>query len=727
MQDTSSVVTPVVAPVVTPVVAPVSAPVPVAAPISAIEEMKSLARWVCWRREQRQDADKPTKIPYQPNGYRADVTAPQTWRTFAECTAAAANPQNKFDGVGWVIAAPYIGIDLDHCISDGVILPTAQEVISSVYTYAEYSPSGTGVHLIAKTSLPPQDGKKKKFVEVYNHARYFTFTGKQLPATPQTINVCSENYFTQVQALNESLKREFEQANPQSNPPASSVVVESDKKFHDLQHGDWETYYGSQSEAVRGFLCMLAHRTNCDAEEMDEQFRASGLYSGKWTDDDKWSRLGEKELAAAIALVEESAPAKPSGKTEKTEKTAKGENRKPLVFTRPAVLGTHRDYVLKPLAGEYDGWFVLGDVNTIGGSSGNGKTTLMVEMLRQQKDSKPYFGHDTCGLPYLILCADRGKNSTLRTLERMKIDPTAVNMKVLLGGIGRDAAVNIKRAIEAEPIRPAIVFVEGADMLVEDAGSMKFVVPFLDDLLAIAGHYHIAMILSCGAPKLKNKEKFISTRDNTFGSIAWSRKSETMVTLFQGAEKGKRVMCVDRRNGAPEEFPLMFRNGVLVIDTTPPAEPKKDDEEILQWCMSQSNWFTTDAAFEAIDKSEKTVRDKVKKLCKAGVLEKRPIKGKHQFEYRAKVYSTLSKSPQEVKDETMARDLAPWTPAPLEPTANRRVVLGTIAEVKEFHETNMGTLGDKFSFQVQRVFPEDGGGFAIELVPFVPLEGEAHA
>ena len=93
-------------------------------------------------------------------------------------------------GIGFVLStkvpllegsAPLVGIDLDHCIDEhGTIADWAQEIISTVNSYTELSPSGTGVRIFVKGTLP-EDGRKVGNVEMYQNKRYLTVTGRPLP------------------------------------------------------------------------------------------------------------------------------------------------------------------------------------------------------------------------------------------------------------------------------------------------------------------------------------------------------------------------------------------------------------------------------------------------------------------------------------------------------------------------------------------------------------------
>ena len=74
-----------------------------------------------------------------------------------------------------------VGIDLDHCVENGIVNPWAAEIIEAVGGFAELSPSGSGVHIYIKGRLP-FDGRRSGGIEIYSHNRYVTVTGHWLRA-----------------------------------------------------------------------------------------------------------------------------------------------------------------------------------------------------------------------------------------------------------------------------------------------------------------------------------------------------------------------------------------------------------------------------------------------------------------------------------------------------------------------------------------------------------------
>jgi len=71
------------------------------------------------------------------------------------------------DGVGYVLGDGVAGVDLDDCRDPetGTIEPWAAQIITDINSYTEVSPSGTGVKIFARFSLPPA-GRRKGLIEL---------------------------------------------------------------------------------------------------------------------------------------------------------------------------------------------------------------------------------------------------------------------------------------------------------------------------------------------------------------------------------------------------------------------------------------------------------------------------------------------------------------------------------------------------------------------------------
>lgn len=159
-----------------------SAPRPV---IDAIpQELKALPRWVTWRYESRRG--RWAKVPISCTTARhADVTSSGDWAEFG--AALKYYRTHRVAGLGFVFAGDgLVGVDLDDCrdAESGELQPWASAILCDLDSYAEVSPSGTGVKVFVRATLPAHARRRKGSVEIYHRDRYFTVTGLHLPGTP---------------------------------------------------------------------------------------------------------------------------------------------------------------------------------------------------------------------------------------------------------------------------------------------------------------------------------------------------------------------------------------------------------------------------------------------------------------------------------------------------------------------------------------------------------------
>ncbi|HEX2343273.1 MAG TPA: hypothetical protein VHI98_22575, partial [Vicinamibacterales bacterium] len=255
-------------------------------------ELIARDRWLVWKLEARDG--KLTKIPYcatKPHA-PASSTDPATWATFS--SALATVEDGKCDGVGFVLgdgfAGGISGVDLDDCRDPetGTIADWALTITDTLNSYTEISPTGTGLKIFARGTLPP-GGRRKGLIEMYPGDRYFTVTGHHLPGTPKTV----EAREAQLAALHAETFRRNGTRTTTFPRPAGPVDLDdvqllnrarhakNGDRFDRLFSGDWSDYQ-SRSEADLALCSLLAFWTGNDHSRMDRLFRQSGLARGKW-------------------------------------------------------------------------------------------------------------------------------------------------------------------------------------------------------------------------------------------------------------------------------------------------------------------------------------------------------------------------------------------------------------------------------------------------------------
>ena len=274
-------------------------------------ELKTRHQWVNWIYEQRQN-NVYAKVPYSPvNGQRADVSNPATWGAFDLALERANSAPGQF-GIGFVFTLqdPYCGIDLDNCINlqTGKIEPWALNIVTSISSYTEISPSGLGVKIILQGQLPP--GRRRVGqIELYDLARYFTITGNHLPGTPNTI----EERQGALAALHAQVFGENTQKTQgvvASLTPQDVALIEqaqtamNGKLFDALMKGEWKGLkYLSQSEADLALCALLAYWTKNDVQRIDNLFRCSGLYRQKWDELRGDMTYGQRTIIKATNVI----------------------------------------------------------------------------------------------------------------------------------------------------------------------------------------------------------------------------------------------------------------------------------------------------------------------------------------------------------------------------------------------------------------------------------------
>lgn len=276
-------------------------------------DLRQLKHWVCW--QAMPDEGRPgkiKKIPINPKtGEFAQSNNPNTWCSFD----AAVSAMHNFSGIGFMFSdSGYFGVDIDG-ISDAIAdfrhdsedpNNIVSEFIYTLQSYAEFSPSGKGIHIICKGKLPPT-GRRKNNVEMYESGRFFTVTG----------NLCSD--FSETRDCTESVKSLHEKYIGGGNEPTTGLInnplplnlseseiirlAENSKQgnaFRHLYSGQWDTIYSTQSEADLAFCNMLAFWCRCDEQLMDKIFRASNLMRDKWDRKQSGSTYGKITLKKAI-------------------------------------------------------------------------------------------------------------------------------------------------------------------------------------------------------------------------------------------------------------------------------------------------------------------------------------------------------------------------------------------------------------------------------------------
>lgn len=197
------------------------------------QELRDRPQWLVWRFEPNpKGADKkPLKVPYYTNGSKrfgtqGDEKDRKRLVTLDKAVAQLARANSPYTGIGFAFLPGdgLIGVDIDKCIDaeTGEVKEIALNAIAGCNSYTEYSPSGTGVHIIC--SGETETFKSNKIgLEVFAGRQYFTFTGRQYANSPATVNPMAA---AELERLRSIVKSNGPGAAKPGSPPPPGAVSE---------------------------------------------------------------------------------------------------------------------------------------------------------------------------------------------------------------------------------------------------------------------------------------------------------------------------------------------------------------------------------------------------------------------------------------------------------------------------------------------------------------------
>ena len=104
------------------------------------QQLKEEGLFCVWKRVIAKNKIK--KKPYQINGFGASHSNPVHFTNFK--TACEASIKG-YDGIGIGIFNGISVVDIDNWVVDGILTQKAQTIVDMMDSYAEISPSGTGI------------------------------------------------------------------------------------------------------------------------------------------------------------------------------------------------------------------------------------------------------------------------------------------------------------------------------------------------------------------------------------------------------------------------------------------------------------------------------------------------------------------------------------------------------------------------------------------------------
>jgi|GEM_PF-4757352 len=257
--------------------------------------LKELDQWVLWKFVEGEK--KPAKVPCNIYGVPSDPHDVHNQMSFQQAIDVLLSSQaGRFDGIGFVFkeGGGLTGIDLDKCIDPdtGAIDARAEEIITNMDSYTEFSVSGTGFHIIVKGKIPGKRSRKDK-IEMYDSKRFFVVTGdvvgepKEVMERQSELNSLYKQLFPEPAERGHSSKPlVVKQGVGQLNALTDAEILE--KLFREPKGANWKQLYQqgwskvlapkypSQSEADSALAFKLAFYTD-DSEQIERIMDNSAL------------------------------------------------------------------------------------------------------------------------------------------------------------------------------------------------------------------------------------------------------------------------------------------------------------------------------------------------------------------------------------------------------------------------------------------------------------------
>jgi len=242
----------------------------------AHQELQALAQWVVVRDKKPYDA----KLTEARAKYACDYTDPACWATYDQCLAKLQESQS------WTLPYTHVGF----CFKKGgglVGIDRDNSLAPLIDSYGETSTRGAGNHQFAHGELPRNIKRSDLGIELYDHDRFFVWTGNHLAGTPLQIQDRQE----QINALFAEIAPPVREDIPRPQFTCSRSDEEILDKARNAKNGakfralydDGNTAgYASQSEADQALCELLLYWADADVSTVERLFEHSGLNREKW-------------------------------------------------------------------------------------------------------------------------------------------------------------------------------------------------------------------------------------------------------------------------------------------------------------------------------------------------------------------------------------------------------------------------------------------------------------
>jgi hypothetical protein len=451
-------------------------------------ELAALPGWLVWRYESRPGSSKPLKVPYYAeSGKRYGTQGASEDRsklvTFAAAKDAAI--RRGMDGVGLAMLPDWglTALDFDHCVGADGALPAEIEAIVDG-TYAEYSPSGTGVRAFVKGHLGNwrshiSDGWAYGF-ETFCSKGFVTFTGNILPRPDSPRDV--ETLLEASETLRALCKSRFAKR-------VAKQELSSDASLHGFE--SFSPLLGKTEDEMKEHLSVLdpdmgrdqwirvgmaVHHETGGGEAgfviWDEWSSKGAKYPGADDLRYQWESFTRREgrtgspvtFASVIRMFNEADPDRfKSGATAECLQAVAAEKEQNKRRFQPV----SADGLCDSPPGDWliKGVLPRGELVVVYGASGSGKTFVVLDMACTLALGEPWRGHRVKQSRVLIIAAEGGANIGKRIKafrQRHGLEAIGPNLHVIT------AAPNFMLTKDVDELIGEVMAIGSVDLIAVD-------------------------------------------------------------------------------------------------------------------------------------------------------------------------------------------------------------------------------------------------------------------
>lgn len=554
--------------------------------IKAPQALRDLPGWLVWRRmPDPKRPDKPKKMPYYArsgvvrNGTQGSYEDRAQLVKFDEAIAAAR--RGDYDGVGLALMPEFgiVALDFDACVDGGHVLPEVERLVTG--TYAEYSPSGSGVRAFMLGRLPnkksPASGNSYGF-ETFHDKGFVTFTGNVLPLCAMLD--CDDTLAELTSDVVALFNARFGRCDLMGNEPAASGKAPLGMSAEKIQKTlSWLDPGMGRDDWLRVGMG-LHHETGGEGFELWDDWSADGAnYSGHEETLAQWESFSRPRNGASVTFATVIRMANERGAGISVHEPASPDDF-PLVecAAAPAVPSTISYIDFASLAVEpvpprrwlVPQWIPIGAVTSLYGPGGVGKSLLAQQLSISVTNGIPWLGLPTMqGTVLALFCeddADELKRRADSIFTSQVLDPRTaaegLHVDARAGKLNNLVTISQSRLVapaklfkelreQCARLRPALVVLDNIAQLYPGAENDRPMVTAFCNLLTSLAIGHNCAVLLLGHPAKGEGSEYS-------GSTAWEAAVRTRLYLKRNDDGTSSLKKAKANYAALDELVLEY-------------------------------------------------------------------------------------------------------------------------------------------------------------------------